>query len=311
MKRLVSLVFISLFFFSSCVGQKQRQTEPTQKNVQRTFTLPEVPIMLTTPEARAEYVCEHYWDHFDFADTTYIHLPDITEQAIVNFMDLMPRVPKDLAQRSMSILYQKAAPHSPMLWHFWETMSRYWKDTSSPVRNEEMYILLCRSVESVSEVEEVLKQRAAYNREIAEKNRVGMMATDFIYTLASGKKAKLSDIRSPFTIMLFFSPDCQTCNRTKQEMEASLLLKELIANKQVAVLTVYPEEDMDLWYTYQKGMPSSWINAYDKEQTLTLKTLYDLSALPSFYLLDKDKRVLLKDVMWEDVLYYLENTPGM
>ena len=56
MKRLVSLVFITLYFFSSCVGQKQRQTEPTQKNVQRTFTLPEVPIMLTTPEARAEYV---------------------------------------------------------------------------------------------------------------------------------------------------------------------------------------------------------------------------------------------------------------
>ena len=157
MKRLVSLVFITLFFFTSCVGQQQRQTEPTQQNVQRTFTLPEVPIMLTTPEARAEYVCEHYWDYFDFADTAYIHLPDITEQAIVNFMDLMPRVPKDLAQRSMSILYQKAAPHSPMLWHFWETMSRYWKDTSSPVRNEEMYILLCQSVESIPEAIRIAK----------------------------------------------------------------------------------------------------------------------------------------------------------
>ena len=54
--------------------------------------------MLDTPEARATFVCEHFWDNFDFADTAYIHLPDITEQAIVNFMDLMPRVPKELSE---------------------------------------------------------------------------------------------------------------------------------------------------------------------------------------------------------------------
>ena len=34
---------------------------------------------------------------------------------------------------------------------------------------------------------------------------------------------------------------------------------------------------------------------------------YDLSSIPSFYLLDKDKKVLLKDADWVQVLQFLEN----
>ena len=83
------LIFIWVCFWCvSCSGQ-QKNTVQIEKQKERTFTLPEVPVMLNTPELRASYVMEHYWDNFDFADTAYIHLPDITEQAIVNFMDLM------------------------------------------------------------------------------------------------------------------------------------------------------------------------------------------------------------------------------
>jgi hypothetical protein len=42
-------------------------------------------------------------------------------------------------------------------------------------------------------------------------------------------------------------------------------------------------------------MPKGWICGYDKEMTLTHKRLYDLKAIPSLYLLDKRKHVLVKD----------------
>ena len=272
----------------------------------RGFQLPEVPVMLDTPEARATFVCEHFWDHFDFADTAYIHLPDITEQAIVNFMDLMPRVPEALGDKSMQILWQKAAPHSPMLWHFWETMSRYWKDVNSPVRNEEMFIRLCRSVESVPAVEEGLKQRATFARTLAEKNRVGQPAIDFTYTLASGKQGRMYGLKADYTLLFFYNPDCHTCIEIKNAMKRSLLLKELVANGRMKVLTLYPDEDVALWRQHLNELSDQWTNGYDKGQVLTHKLHYDLSAIPSFYLLDKDKKVLLKDADWRQVMQYLE-----
>ena len=296
MKRIYCTLLIVALCSLTCWGQQKK----------RGFQLPEVPVMLDTPEARATFVCEHFWDHFDFADTAYIYLPDITEQAIVNFMDLMPRVPEALGDKSMQILWQKAAPHSPMLRHFWETMSRYWKDTNSPVRNEEMFIRLCRSVESVPAVEEGLKQRATFARTLAEKNRVGQPAIDFTYTLASGKQGRMYGLKADYTLLFFYNPDCHTCIEIKNAMKRSLLLKELVANGRMKVLTLYPDEDVALWRQHLNELSDEWVNGYDKGQVLTHKLHYDLSAIPSFYLLDKDKKVVLKDADWRQVMQYLE-----
>ena len=305
MKRILFALLVITLCCSSCAGQQKKETS-VENTKERSFQLPEVPVMLDTPEARATFVCEHFWDHFDFADTAYIHLPDITEQAIVNFMDLMPRVKEALADKSMQILWQKAAPHSPMLWHFWETMSRYWKDANSPVRNEEMFIRLCRSVESVPEVDEALKQRASFARRLAEKNRVGHSAIDFTYTLASGKKGQMYGLKADYTLLFFYNPDCQTCMEIKDVVKQSSRLKELVSSGKMNVLPLYPDEDVALWRSHLNELSNEWVNGYDKGQVLTHKNLYDLSSIPSFYLLDKDKKVLLKDADWREVMQFLE-----
>ncbi len=46
----------------------------------------------------------------------------------------------------------------------------------------------------------------------------------------------------------------------------------------------------------RKDFPATWINAYDASQTINNEQLYDLRAIPSVYLLDKDKMVRGKDI---------------
>ena len=53
-------------------------------------------------------------------------------------------------------------------------------------------------------------------------------------------------------------------------------------------------------------MPDSWVVAYDAEQAVNEKETYVLPAIPTLYLLDRDKRVLLKDAPVEQVEYYLK-----
>ncbi len=53
-------------------------------------------------------------------------------------------------------------------------------------------------------------------------------------------------------------------------------------------------------------MSASWINSYDSTVSLKNDEIYDLKAMPALYLLDKDKKVILKDVTFNQVENYLK-----
>lgn len=55
-------------------------------------------------------------------------------------------------------------------------------------------------------------------------------------------------------------------------------------------------------------MPANWINGFDSNQEIANEELYDLKAMPTLYLLDKGKKVLLKDADLDEILLFLQNT---
>ena len=97
----------------------------------------------------------------------------------------------------------------------------------------------------------------------------------------------------------------ETCRETKDAMKQSAILQAGISSGKLKVLTLYPDEDVELWQAHLEELSDEWINGYDKGQVLTRNALYDLSAIPSFYLLDKNKKVLLKDADWSQVTQLL------
>lgn len=73
------------------------------------------------------------------------------------------------------------------------------------------------------------------------------------------------------------------------------MLSEMIERGRLKVVALYPDEDLAEWREYRGHIPPSWINGYDAGCVVREKSLYDLHAIPALYLLDRDKRVLVKD----------------
>jgi hypothetical protein len=69
----------------------------------------------------------------------------------------------------------------------------------------------------------------------------------------------------------------------------------------LTILTLYPDQDLDEWLSHLSDLPTGWVHGYDKDLKITNQRLYDIKAIPTIYLLDKDKRVLLKDTSIEAV----------
>ncbi|GHT10169.1 hypothetical protein FACS189426_09970 [Bacteroidia bacterium] len=287
-------IIICLLLFMGCSGKSNPQPVKAPS-----FVLPEIPAALTAPKERANYLLNHYWDNFDFKDTTYIHLPDITEQAFVDYIDLLPHADKQMAAASIQNLMRKAEkePTGAMLRYFLTTTESYLRDPNSPMRNEELYIPVAQYITSSDSPLLTLAEKAPaeYHLKMMLKNRVGEKAADFSYTLPSGKTGRMYAINSEYTLLLFYNPDCHACAETISALAASEMLQSLQQNGRLKILAFYPDKDLEIWKKKWADMPAEWINACDKNTIVRDSELYDLKAIPTIYLLDRNKTVILKD----------------
>ena len=110
--------------------------------------------------------------------------------------------------------------------------------------------------------------------------------------------------------MLFYDPECDNCRHVKDELASSELVKQLLERKNgsyptLVLLTVAMEGTEEQWEQYVLNLPKQWINGYDRGE-ITRKDLYSIRSFPSIYLLDRDKRVVLKDVDVFSVLEYMD-----
>lgn len=303
----------------SCLSSKKSRTEipeevsmsaqdpaQAQTTVPDTFILPSIPEIMKDPEERAKYLVMHYWDRFDFSDRTLIERPNITEQAFVDYINILGYVPKEDADASLVYTLQKAEADTLMYVHFTELFEKYFYEPNSPFRNEEYYLPVLEEVVSSPLLKEEKRSRYEFQREMSNKNRIGDFANDLTYTVSSGQSFRLYDLRSEYTLLMFTNPGCSTCAAVMEHLSVSEELNRALAlnsptRTMLTVLALSPDNDLDEWLSHLPEIPTRWIYAYDKSGEITTKRLYDIKAIPTIYLLDKDKKVILKDTSIEMV----------
>jgi len=293
---------MSFFIFSACSGKAQQETSYKEE---LKFQMVSVPSMLIDPQQRADYLADHYWDNFDFTDTAYINLPKITEQAFADYIQVLSHTTPGHPGKSIHKMLHEAEKDTAIYSYFISLYEKYLYEPNSPLRNEELYIPVLEYILNSSTVGDIYKVRPAYLLELINKNRLGKKANDFTYTLTNGKRSRLYDIKADYTILYFYNPDCETCNDLTRQLSQSSLLNALLDKKKLIILAVYPDEDLAAWKNHISEIPVKWINAYDDSMKLENEEIYDLKAIPTIYLLDKNKTVLLKDTTFEQLEEYL------
>lgn len=262
------------------------------------FQMVTIPAIITDPQDRANYLAEHYWDEFNFADTACLNQADITEQAFVNYLDLFNHVDKQTLNKSVQKMLTQVNEQDTtelMSDYFLKLYKSYLYDPNSPFRNEEHYLPVVNYILEHPSDDLGTQERAQYDRTNILKNRVGEQAANFNYVRKDGKHSNLYNLKTEYTILYFYNPDCPACRQTTQQLIASENINRLLDANRLTILATYTEDDESLWKQHLGDYPSSWIHAYDDKQLITTKRLYDLRAIPCLYLLDVNKRVLLKD----------------
>ena len=308
-----SIIFLSLIVLSSCGQRKTAKFEP--------LPFPEVmlPGMLTDTQDRADWLAEHYWDKMTDPERAYpsdsvlvsgVRKVDV-EQRFSNWVSVLEMVAPRTAEKVVRNLCDKAVkceennPESSVLETLTEMMEKYLYDANSPFRNEDYYGAYVGKLAKWNGLSPELRGKYEYQAERTSLNKVGTVAADFRFSDKSGKIRTLHGIKSPMTLLFFSNPGCAACMNIIFTLRDDPHISQMIEDGRLAVVNVYIDEDIAEWRSYVPVYPEVWYNGFDPDLAVRTENLYDVRAIPSLYLLDADKKVIMKDAPEDRVFNYL------
>lgn len=270
-------LIIALAILLLCPTAKAQQTED--------YPLPTVPDSITELEQRADYMVGHYWEAYNFKDTTLLSIPQYAEQALSNFIALLSYASPQGKQQAIDKWIALAATNNTSYSFFTKEAERYLYHPDSPIRNEDLLLQVLNSMLCLPTGSEYEQTHAQYLRQLISRNQPGTPAENFAFELPDGQRDSLYTFApgKPL-LLLFFDPDCESCQHTITQLHNSIAITQALANNQLVLLTIIPDNAPD-------------INA---------NALYDLKTLPTLYLLSPSRQVILKDTNPDTLNDYLQ-----
>ena len=277
------------------------------------------PAMMEDPQDRAEYMAMRWFDQITDPSRTYpcdtllvsgVKKGEV-EQNFANWTNVLDMVGIDYARKSVSHLYDRVAAcekkdtSSNLFETFTDLMIKYLYDANSPLRNEDYYSAYSERLSRSELVEPVMREKYTRETSLSALNRIGTKAADFRFMDKRGKTYSLYGIKSDYIVLFFSNPGCQACKQIIDVLNNDPKISSFINEGVLKVLNIYIDEDLEAWRSYMPIYPEKWYNGFDPDLVIRGESLYNVRAIPSLYLLDKDKVVLMKDAPENRLFDYL------
>ena len=319
----IVLALCLTLLLASCGGKKGSSGTPGQQAAieRRQFpSPPNVPSVLSDPVEIRGYVVTHFWDAFldkyHSSDTTLVNgVPkDDVESALGRYVTLLENgCESKKAIEAVSVFFrqvndfQSANPESNVFSFFEEMVPKYLYDPNSPVRDEDLYQPYVQGLSESAFVPEELRLPYSRDSRMCSLNKKGTPAADIVFTDRGGKRRTLYGVKAAHTLLFFSNPGCPACEDLIGKLTGSDRINGKVKSGELAVVNLYIDLEVDKWRGMSGYYPSAWINGYDQDYTIRKDLTYNVRAIPSLYVLDKDKKVVMKDAPVEKVIPYLEN----
>jgi thiol-disulfide isomerase/thioredoxin len=160
------------------------------------------------------------------------------------------------------------------------------------------------ALKALQEEAVALKPRLANQLESYRSMKVGTVVPEIIFTgdvLLQGRPnpypSKLSELTAPYRLVIFGASWCPACS---EQMAKLIPLYQKWAAQGVEVLFVSLDTDPKAFQAYSAGMPFIAYSDYKSWDTQAAKDYY-VSGSPSFFLLDRDNKLVLRPTSTEQM----------
>lgn len=265
--------------------------------------LPETPVFDGSPEEsnlkRYMHQRNHFFDNVDLADERLIRAPkNILVDRVDYYLDnLVPQHPDSIIKAVDFVLTN--SEQGPESYRFFVThIFNKYREAKS-IGMDAVYVHLAENYIATGKtpwIDQAEKEAVLNAVKMVSPTLIGKTAPDFTVQLASGQDISLHSIQSPYTILVFWAPNCTHCQQSIPVIDKFYNTYKSKGVQLFGVCTRLNEKEKSCWDFVEKNQLQHWIQATDKTGQSGIHSQYNLTTTPRIFVLDKNKRILAKDL---------------
>ena len=301
-KTIFIVIIFALTAISSCKNGSDKNSKSSTETPPSKLEIPEVPISINDQIAKTEYLLTYFWQNYNFGDTSLLENSNYTETPLFYYLSIVKKYNSPAIHNIYSsFLDALILSHPKVREKFLNLIEYNYYHPNSQIRDEQLYSVLVEKVILNKSFAKPEVERYLFQKRIISQNMPGNRANLFSIQTKDGNRIAVDNIKSKYLVLIFFDPECEHCISTIESMKVSPIFK----SEKVKVVAIMPENNKIKFIDGANKLPSDWISGFDYKDDIMNKLLYDLRPSPSLYLLDENKRVILKDGYLHEIEGYL------
>jgi thiol-disulfide isomerase/thioredoxin len=273
---------------------------------------PELPEFKGTDEenqiARWRYIRDRYFDQFEMADPRLVHAPFFFQRVEQYINKLTVQHPDSLIKAIDVVLTKVQPAEETFKFYLVHFLNKFAK--SKIVGMDAVYVHLVdtyynKGLAPWTDEEQLAK--IVKNANTLKPILIGKIAPDIKVEKRDKTPINLYDVKSDFTVLFFWAPDCGHC---KKSMPKMLEVYEKFKSRGVEVFAVcskVTDKVPECWkYIDEKEGMDRWINVVDPYLKSRYKQIYDIRSTPQIFILDDKKEIISKRIGAEQLEEVLE-----
>jgi thiol-disulfide isomerase/thioredoxin len=277
-------------------------------NTMKRPTVPAVPVVKGKPDSLYPYrfVKDHFWDDVVFNDDRLLRTPFFESKLDDYFKYYVSPEPDSLIDEVKFMLL--SAKTGKEIYPY--LLTKFTNKYISPefMGQDKVFLYLFENFYAKGDT---VLLNAASKKTITERayslmaNQLGLPAAPLELTDTLGKNTSLYGIKAPFTVVAFWDPNCGHCKEEIPRLDSMYRAKWQAMGVAIYAVNIYENEnvawkkflnDKNLRNWYHVFQTKSARAAEEKAGQPSYKQLYDVFKTPTLYLLDKDKRIIAKQL---------------
>ncbi len=287
------------------LGRDFQRQHPTHlyARMLRSIEVPDAPQKVKAsknPKAAMIWAQTHYFDNTDWRDSTLLR-NNLWPVFFDNFFNRLTAPQADSIIAAADHILKKMPKNGPFYQFSVLNLTSNFEQSTFPAADRIFVHMVdfYQKKDDTPWLDAATLLRLEYKAEVHRPTLTGTVAPALVLPDDTGKMVSLHNIEAPLTLLVFYSPLCEHCQKSMPSIYQTWLDYRKTGLQAIAVNT---DDQHPHWQKFVAQQGWEWTDLSDPAgKNEAMEKNYSPFNLPVIYILDKDKKVLRKRVVPEQL----------